>query len=135
MDKKNLILKNKPTITVFTPAYNRAYTLHLCYESLKRQTSKDFKWLIIDDGSTDNTKHLVDSWINENNGFEIKYIYKENGGMHTAHNKAYENIDTELNVCIDSDDYMTDDAIEKIVKFWEKNGEDKYAGIPCLRYT
>ena len=54
------------TLTVFTPSYNRAYTLHKCYESLLRQTSKDFTWLIIDDGSSDNTKELVDSWINEN---------------------------------------------------------------------
>ena len=87
--------KNNPLITVFTPAYNRAYTLHLCYESLLRQTSKNFKWLIIDDGSTDNTKEIVDSWIKNDNGFEIIYIYKGNGGMHTAHNIAYENIDTE----------------------------------------
>ena len=56
----------KATLTVFTPAYNRAYTLHKCYESLKMQTNKDFVWLIIDDGSTDNTRELVESWINEN---------------------------------------------------------------------
>ncbi len=54
------------TLTVFTPAYNRAYTLHKCYESLKRQTSKDFVWLIIDDGSTDHTKELVSTWIEQN---------------------------------------------------------------------
>ena len=65
------------TLTVFTPSYNRAYTLHKCYESLLRQTSKDFIWLIIDDGSSDNTKELVDSWINENK-IEINYIYQEN---------------------------------------------------------
>ena len=61
------------TLTVFTPSYNRAYTLHKCYESLLRQTSKDFTWLIIDDGSSDNTKELVDSWINENK-IEINYM-------------------------------------------------------------
>lgn len=131
-ENKMVIFKNKPTITVFTPAYNRAYTLHLCYESLKRQSCKDFKWLIVDDGSTDNTKELVDSWMKKDNGFEIVYVYKENGGMHTAHNTAYENIDTELNVCIDSDDYMTDDAIEKIVTFWNQYGSEKYAGILAL---
>ena len=96
------------TLTVFTPTYNRAYILQRCYESLVRQTSKDFIWLIIDDGSTDNTKSLVDQWIKEKNEFEIKYVYKENGGMHTGHNKAYELIDTELKVCIDSDDFMPD---------------------------
>ena len=83
------------TLTVFTPSYNRAYTLHKCYESLLRQTSKDFTWLIIDDGSSDNTKELVDSWINENK-IEINYIYQENQGMHGAHNTAYKNIKTEL---------------------------------------
>jgi glycosyltransferase involved in cell wall biosynthesis len=116
------------TLTVFTPTYNRAYCLHLGYEALKRQTSKDFKWLIIDDGSTDNTKQLVDSWISEGD-VEIEYCYKENGGMHTGHNKAYELIDTELNVCIDSDDYMTDDAVELIINKWKKYGGEQYAGL------
>ena len=119
------------TLTVFTPAYNRAYTLHKCYESLIRQTCKDFVWLIIDDGSTDNTKELVSKWIKENK-INIKYIYQENQGMHGAHNTAYENIDTELNVCIDSDDYMTDDAVENIVNFWMENKRDDLAGIGAL---
>ena len=102
-------------ITVFTPTYNRAYTLHKCYESLKRQTNKNFIWLIIDDGSSDNTKDLVKEWIEENK-ISIKYIYQDNKGMHGAHNTAYENITTELNICIDSDDYMPEDSIEKIKK-------------------
>lgn len=125
----------KPLLTVFTPAYNRAYSLHLCYESLCRQTNKKFIWLVVDDGSTDNTKELVEQWKTKENGFEIRYVYKENGGMHTAHNKAYELCDTELNTCIDSDDYMPDDAVEKILSFWEKHGSDKYAGIIGLDAT
>lgn len=92
-------------ITVFTPTYNRAYTLSKCYKSLKQQTCKDFVWLIIDDGSTDNTQELVEEWITENE-IEIQYHYQKNQGMHGAHNTAYELIETELNVCIDSDDYM-----------------------------
>ena len=120
------------TLTVFTPTYNRAYILQRCYESLVRQTSKDFIWLIIDDGSTDNTKSLVDQWIKEKNEFEIKYVYKENGGMHTGHNKAYELIDTELNVCIDSDDFMPNNAVELIIDFWSKYGSDRYSGIVSL---
>ena len=119
------------TLTIFTPAYNRAYTLHKCYESLKRQTNKNFKWMIIDDGSTDNTVDLVAKW-KEKSDFEIIYIYKQNGGMHTAHNTAYENIYTELNMCIDSDDYLTDDAIDKILSFWEENKDEKYGGIIAL---
>lgn len=119
---------NGPLITVFTPAFNRAHTIWRTYQSLCRQTCKDFIWMVIDDGSTDNTAELVLKW-KENSEFEIIYIYQQNQGMHGAHNTAYQNITTELNVCIDSDDYMPDDAIELITKFWRKNGSDKYAGI------
>lgn len=122
------------TLTVFTLTYNRAYCLNACYESLIRQTSDDFEWLVIDDGSTDNTEELVNTWITENK-IPIRYIYKENGGMHTGYNVAYDNIFTELAVCIDSDDYMTDDAVEKIVTFWEQNKDEKYAGLICLDIT
>lgn len=118
----------KPTLTVFTPTYNRGYTIHKCYESLKRQTNKDFIWLVVDDGSTDNTKDIIDDYIKEGI-IDIKYIYQENQGMHGAHNTAYENIDTELNVCIDSDDYMTDNAVEKIIEFWNKNKDKNIAGV------
>lgn len=121
----------KPMLTVFTPTYNRAYTLHLCYESLKRQSCKDFEWLIIDDGSTDNTKELVAGWMEESS-IPIRYHFQENKGMHGAHNAAYERIETELNVCIDSDDYMADDAVEKITKFWKEAGSNRYAGIVGL---
>ena len=116
------------TLTIFTPAYNRAYTLHLGYEALLRQTCQDFEWLIIDDGSSDNTRELVAGWINENK-ISIRYHYQENQGMHGAHNTAYRLITTELNTCIDSDDYMPDDAVEKIVTFWKKHGSNKVAGI------
>lgn len=118
-------------LTVFTPTYNRGYCLGRCYESLKNQTSMDFTWLIIDDGSTDGTKDLVNSWISENR-IEIEYIWQENKGMHGAHNTAYEHITTELNVCIDSDDYMPEDAVGKIVTFWKKYGSEKVSGIVGL---
>ncbi len=120
-----------PTLTVFTPTYNRAYCLNKCYESLLRQTNKDFEWLVVDDGSTDNTKEIVDAWIAENK-IQIRYIYKKNGGMHSGYNTAYENIFTELSVNIDSDDYMPDDAVEKIISFWRKYGDERYAGIVGL---
>lgn len=116
-------------LTVFTPAYNRDYTLPRTYQSLLAQDCKDFVWLIIDDGSTDNTAELVRGWQNKDNGFEIRYIYKENGGMHTAHNTAYENIDTELNVCIDSDDCLAAGAVSKILRKWAEVRDRGYAGL------
>ena len=119
------------TLTVFTPTYNRAYCLDQCYQSLVRQTNQDFIWLIIDDGSTDNTEELVNSWMSEKK-IEIQYHYQDNLGMHGGHNAAYRLIETELNVCIDSDDYMPDDAIALILSFWKKNGNDSYAGIVGL---
>ncbi len=118
-----------PTLTVFTPAYNRAHTISRTYESLCSQSCKDFMWLIVDDGSTDGTAKLIEQWMNRDNGFEIRYIYKKNGGMHTAHNEAYEKIDTELNTCIDSDDGLAEDAVEKILKKWEAVRDQGYAGI------
>lgn len=120
------------TITIFTPAYNRAHTIHRTYESLLKQDCKDFIWLIVDDGSTDNTAELVKDWQKNDNGFEIRYIYKKNAGMHTAHNTAYENIDTELNVCIDSDDCLADNAIRKIIDKWNEVKDKGYAGIVGL---
>jgi len=120
---------NKILLTVFTPAYNRAHTLGRTYESLCSQSCKDFVWLIVDDGSQDNTAELVKSWQSVDNGFEIRYVYKENGGMHTAHNTAYENIDTELNVCIDSDDKMAPGGVEKILRKWTEVRDQGYAGI------
>lgn len=117
------------TLTVFTPAYNRAHTLPKTYASLLEQSCKDFLWLIVDDGSWDNTAELVKTWQTQDNGFEIQYIYKENGGMHTAHNTAYEHIDTELNMCIDSDDCLAEGAVEKILSKWQQVRDCGYAGI------
>ncbi|TGV03948.1 glycosyltransferase family 2 protein [Flavivirga rizhaonensis] len=120
------------TITVFTPTYNRAYCLHQCYESLINQSNQDFIWLIIDDGSTDNTKELVASWIEEEK-IDIIYHYQENQGMHGGHNAAYRLIETTLNICIDSDDCMGNNAIEKILTAWDLIKDKKeYAGLVGL---
>ncbi|MBH5317306.1 glycosyltransferase family 2 protein [Paenibacillus sp. GSMTC-2017] len=119
------------TVTVFTPTYNRAYCLGRLYESMKRQTCDDFEWLIIDDGSTDNTESLVQVWQLED-AVSIRYVKQENQGMHGAHNTAYEQITTELNVCIDSDDYLSDRAIEMITSFWDKNGSNEVSGFVAL---
>ena len=124
-----------PTITVFTPTYNRAYILGKCYVSLKLQTNKDFEWLIIDDGSSDNTGELVSEWQNEDNGFPIRYIYKENGGLHTGYNTAIANMQTELSVCIDSDDALPPDAIDTILNEWKPIRETGIAGLIGLDMT
>lgn len=121
-----------PLLTVFTPAYNRAHTITRTYQSLLAQDCKDFVWLIVDDGSTDHTADLVRQWQKQDNGFEIQYIYKENGGMHTAHNVAYANIHTELNVCIDSDDELAAGAVKHIADLWSSVDTKKYAGIVGL---
>ena len=126
--EQNKIETDKKTLTIFTPTYNRAYTLHLGYEALSRQTCKDFIWLIVDDGSTDDTLEWVEKWIAERK-IDIRYHYQENQGMHAAHNTAYRLIDTELNTCVDSDDYMPDDAVEKIITFWNAHGSKEVAGI------
>lgn len=118
----------KPLITVFTPTFNRKHTLLRTYQSLLAQSSKNFEWLIIDDGSTDGTEELVQSWIVKKE-IAIKYIYKDNGGMHTAHNTAYRIIDTELNVCVDSDDMLASRAIAIIETVWEKIKNCNFAGI------
>lgn len=123
------------TLTVFTPTYNRAHLLGRLYDSLLRQTCKDFCWLIIDDGSTDETREKVAAWIADGQ-LPISYFWKPNGGMHTAHNLAFDRIETEINVCIDSDDWMPDDAVAKIVSRWASVASDRrVAGIVGLDHS
>ena len=120
------------TLTVFTLTYNRAYCLDKCYKSLLRQTCDDFEWYVIDDGSTDNTRELVEVWQKECTKFKINYYYKPNGGMHSGYNVAYKIISTELAMSIDSDDYLPDDSVELIINFWNKNRSLDVAGIVGL---
>ncbi len=117
-------------ITVFTPTYNRAYILANLYQSLKRQSFCNFEWLIVDDGSSDNTKELINKWKKEHNAFEIRYIWQENGGKCRAINKGLDFANGELFFTVDSDDYLTDDALEKI-DCWEKDlpRNRNYCGI------
>lgn len=122
-------MNSNKLITVFTPAYNRKNCIHRCYESLQRQTSHNFEWLIIDDGSTDDTESLIRRWQAEEPRFPIRYCYKDNGGLHTGYNKGIELAQTELFVCIDSDDWMPDDAIEKIEAIWKRISHTGYVGI------
>ena len=111
-------------LTIFTPTYNRAYSLKDVYASLLRQTNSSFIWLIIDDGSTDYTRELVENWIDENK-ISMEYHYQENAGKMVAHNKAAQLCNTELFVCLDSDDQLTDTAVDEILKHWEKHKDDR----------
>lgn len=122
------------SITVFTPTYNRAHLIHHLYESLLRQSCQDFKWLVIDDGSTDNTREIIENWIEEGK-LDISYIYKDNGGLHSGYNTAIAHIDTELSICIDSDDWMPDKAIERILVRWnDYRDNNRIAGLIGLDY-
>lgn len=111
-------------VTVFTPTYNRAYILGDLYHSLQRQTCMDFEWLIVDDGSADDTKALVASWQGEKNPFPIRYVYQENGGKCRAINRGLKEADGRLFFTVDSDDYLTDDAIEKVIRWDGELPED-----------
>lgn len=121
-------------ITVFTATYNRAGFLPRLYDSLICQTNQRFKWLVIDDGSTDNTKEVVERFRQENK-IEISYVYKENGGLHTGYNAAIARLDTELSVCIDSDDWLPADGIEQIQTAWDRYKADDVAGLIGLDIT
>lgn len=121
-------------ITVLTPTYNRGYIISELYQSLKKQTNKNFEWVIVDDGSTDDTEKIVSKWIIEKNDFAIIYIKQENGGKHRAWNRGVKYAKGNYIFVVDSDDYLSEDAIEKICE-WIKEieGNDHYAGVGGLK--
>lgn len=114
-------------LTIFTPIYNRAHLISRLYESLLRQTNQNFVWLIVDDGSTDNIKQIIEEYKKDAN-FEIRYYYQNNQGKHIAHNTGVDKCDTELFVCVDSDDYLTDDAADKIYSVHNANSSQNILG-------
>lgn len=123
-------------VTVFTPTYNRAYSLPRLYDSLKRQTFNDFEWVIVDDGSTDNTTEVVDSFFAEKPFFEIKYRRTENGGKHRAINRGMDMVSGELFFLVDSDDWLREDALECIdrtEKSIPTEQKNKFCGVYGLR--
>lgn len=120
-------------ITVLTPTFNRGGRLQSLWDSLQKQTVKDFEWLVVDDGSTDGTKNLI-TQLQENSDFPIRYIYKSNGGKHTALNVGIQTICSELTFIVDSDDYVTDDAVESILKIHKKyRSQNNICGYAFLR--
>ena len=119
-------------VTVVTPTYNRCGHLKRLYESLENQNSKNFIWLIVDDGSVDKTKSVVDEF-KQDASFSIEYIYKANGGKHTALNLAIDYVNTELFFIVDSDDIVTSDSIQTICNDWNSYRSKKLCGISYLR--
>ena len=120
----------KKGIDVFTPTYNRAYCLENVYNSIINQSYKDVTWVLIDDGSSDNTQDLVKRFISEGK-IEIRYYFQENKGRFAAFNTAKQFFQRELIVFVDSDDYLLQGGLEKIYRCWDKIGtrQKEYSGI------
>jgi len=114
-------------LTIFTPTYNRREMLVRVYNSLLSQTLKGFEWLIVDDGSTDDTADQVKEWVLEEK-IPIRYFYRQNGGKMRAHNTGVRLAKGSLFLCLDSDDYLVDTAVEDLVKCYEANKEKELDG-------
>lgn len=125
-------------ITVFTPAYNRAYIIEKLYRSLQRQNFTDFEWVVVDDGSTDNTQTLFQQFCAEENAFPIRYVKTENGGKHRAINRGVSMASGELFFIVDSDDHVTDNALEiidRVERTIPDESRSSFAGICGQRGT
>lgn len=124
------------SITVITPAYNRAELLPRLYESLLRQTVQDFEWLVVDDGSTDDTGGLIEQYRRQKR-IRIIYVKQMNGGKHTALNRGIATIRSGLTFIVDSDDYLPENAVEIILSYHRKYGNTPglcgYSFLRCHR--
>jgi len=110
-------VSNSPLFTVFTPTYNRAHTIDRVFNSLQAQTLRDFEWLVVDDGSTDNTSELITSWAKIAN-FPIRYFQQEHSGKHFAHNLAVREARGQFFMLLDSDDACVPQALERLAYHW-----------------
>ena len=123
-------------ITIMTPTYNRAYILHKAYMSLKNQTSYDFEWIVIDDGSSDNTEELMNQWMTECKDFDIIYDRQSNGGKHRAINRAVQMARYDWFLILDSDDELTENVVESIhVWIADVEGRSDIVGVAGLKGT
>lgn len=111
-------------ISIITPAYNRAHLLKRCYDSLQQQTCMNFEWIVVDDGSSDNTKEIMSELLLEQHSFNIKFVTKVNGGKHTALNAAHPYVTGKYVLLLDSDDWLTSDAIASVIEGWKKYESD-----------
>lgn len=120
-------------ISIFTPTYNRAFCIHRVFESLQQQTFKNFEWIVVDDGSTDNTKELIKGF-KETSNFKIIYFKQKNQGKHVAINKGTSLASGELFSIIDSDDYVTKNYVETVLFYFNKIKDNAtIAGITIPR--
>ncbi len=115
-------------LSIYTPTFNRAKLLPRLFQSLCRQTQKDFIWLVIDDGSTDNTREIIEK-CKYQAPFKIEYYYKKNEGVHTARDYAYRIVRTELIMSLDSDDWLVDNSVEVILCLWREKSDEDIIGI------
>lgn len=122
----------KEIITIITPTYNRLKEIKKLYKSLCEQNNKLFVWIVVDDGSVDNTKSFFDE-ITKTSDFKIKYFYKDNGGKHTALNYAFKHIKTKLFCIVDSDDYLIADAVQTIINNYNNYKNDDVYGFVYLK--
>lgn len=121
-------------ITILTPTYNRAHTLPQAYNSLCEQTCFDFEWIIVDDGSVDDTAQLVESWIRQESRFPIIYLSQPNGGKHRAVNHGIRNAKAAYTLILDSDDFLTCDAVATVHTWIESiSGLSGFAGVAGLK--
>ncbi len=120
-------------ITIFTPTYNREKTIARTYDSLLRQTCRDFEWLVVDDGSTDQTEYVVHLWQQEKT-IPIRFIKQPNKGKYMAYNEGLRMAKGEFFMCVDSDDWMPEDAVEKILSYADTLRNDpRLAGVTALK--
>lgn len=124
--------QKSPYLTILTPTYNRGELLKKCYESLKVQTNKEFQWLIVDDGSTDDTERIARDFCEESPQMNIKYLRKANGGKHTALNYAHSYIEGDYVLILDSDDTLTKVAVAEAYAGWSNYEDKKEVGIVIL---
>lgn len=118
-------------ISIVTPVYNRADRIVKLYNSLLNQTNKNFEWIVIDDGSTDNIEQVIDTF---NDNLEIRYIKKKNGGKCSALNVAIDNCNNDWFFVVDSDDYLMADAVNKVYETIDKiEGKLEIVGIVAYR--
>ena len=125
-----------PQLSIVTPTYNRAALLARCYDSLAAQSCKDYEWIVVDDGSSDDTQQIIQKLQETEDGFPIQYIKKDNGGKHTALNASHPYLNGKYVLILDSDDLLKPDAVETVLREWKVyESQDEIGILIFLRET